>query len=82
MLWPNGEVDPWQALSVLVQPSEEQPIMMVTGSSHHAWTHPSAPTDSKYLVEARNAIRKQVAEWLKELRQHCVCGSNKYCTIQ
>mmetsp|Transcript_1312 Transcript_1312/g.4564 ORF Transcript_1312/g.4564 Transcript_1312/m.4564 type:complete len:511 (+) Transcript_1312:65-1597(+) len=66
VMWPNGEVDPWQALSVLVQPNREQPIMMVTGASHHAWTHPSAPTDSPELVQAREAIRKQVAEWLKE----------------
>ena len=39
---------------------------MVDGASHHAWTHPSAPTDQPTVVAARAAIRQQVAAWLAE----------------
>jgi hypothetical protein len=35
---------------------------MVTGASHHFWTHPSLSTDSAEVVDARNAIWKQVCQ--------------------
>jgi len=65
ILYPNGDVDPWHGLSKL-KPSPGLPVLMVSGASHHAWTHPSEPTDQKSVVEARAAIRKQVSEWLAE----------------
>jgi len=65
IMWPNGDVDPWHALSILESPGPEMPTLMVSGASHHAWTHPSAPTDQPSVVKARQTIRTQVAEWLK-----------------
>eukprot|EP00939_MAST-03C_sp_MAST-3C-sp1_P000391 g391.t1 len=64
VLWVNGEVDPWHGLSVLKPLSSSMPAIWVPGASHHAWTHPSMPTDQKSVVEARAKIRKQVSEWL------------------
>ena len=64
VLYPNGEVDPWHGLSILTAPSPELPVMMVSGASHHAWTHPTLPTDQPSVVAARAAIRKQVEAWL------------------
>ena len=64
ILYPNGDVDPWHGLSILTAPSPELPVMMVSGASHHAWTHPTLPTDQPSVVAARGAIRKQVAAWL------------------
>lgn len=64
VMYVNGEVDPWHGLSQLTPLNDETPVLMVTGSSHHAWTHPSAPTDSKWLVEARQAIWDQIKTWL------------------
>lgn len=65
IFYPNGDVDPWHGLSKLTA-SPDLPVLMVSGASHHAWTHPSAPTDQKSVVAARETIRKQVAAWLKE----------------
>jgi len=65
ILWPNGDVDPWHALAVLTPPSVSQPTLMVSGASHHAWTHPSASSDQPSVVKARAAIRARVAQWLK-----------------
>ena len=64
ILYPNGDVDPWHGLSILTSPSPELPVMMVSGASHHAWTHPTLPTDQPSVIAARAAIRKQVEAWL------------------
>eukprot|EP00756_Hemistasia_phaeocysticola_P048853 Hpha_TRINITY_DN23262_c0_g1::TRINITY_DN23262_c0_g1_i1::g.30229::m.30229 len=65
IFYPNGDVDPWHGLSKLTA-SPGLPVLMVSGASHHAWTHPSAPTDQKSVVAARETIRKQVTAWLAE----------------
>merc|ERR1712146_497799 len=49
IFYPNGDVDPWHGLSKLTA-SPGLPVLMVSGASHHAWTHPSAPTDQKSVV--------------------------------
>ena len=64
IFWVNGEVDPWHGLSVLESPADEQPVLMVDGASHHAWTHPSSPDDLPSIKAARAAIRQQVMQWL------------------
>ena len=66
VLYPNGDVDPWHGLSVLEAPTPQLPVLMVAGASHHAWTHPSAPTDQPTVVAARQTIREQVTAWLAE----------------
>lgn len=66
VLWPNGEVDPWATLSILDSPAASQPTLWVEGASHHAWTHPTLPTDQKSVVDARVKIREQVKAWLAE----------------
>jgi hypothetical protein len=66
ILFPSGEIDPWNAGSVLVSPNSQEPVMMVTGASHHFWTHPSLPTDSAEVNAARVTIWNQVTEWLQQ----------------
>lgn len=65
VLYPNGEVDPWHALSILESPSPGIGVLMVPGASHHAWTHPSLPTDQTSVVAARGTIRKAVDQFLQ-----------------
>lgn len=65
IIYPNGDVDPWHGLSKLTA-SPGLPVLMVAGASHHAWTHPSAPTDQATVIAARETLRKQVSAWLKE----------------
>ena len=63
----NGDVDPWSGLSILPPGhSAALPTLLVEGASHHFWTHPSQPTDSKDVVAARQTIRAQVKRWLAE----------------
>ena len=65
ILYVNGEVDPWHALSVLPPGAGPGlPAIMVPGASHHAWTHPSASTDQASVVAGRVAIRAQIQAWL------------------
>eukprot|EP00514_Thraustochytrium_sp_LLF1b_P011935 CAMPEP_0184550266 /NCGR_PEP_ID=MMETSP0199_2-20130426/18619_1 /TAXON_ID=1112570 /ORGANISM="Thraustochytrium sp., Strain LLF1b" /LENGTH=500 /DNA_ID=CAMNT_0026945099 /DNA_START=160 /DNA_END=1658 /DNA_ORIENTATION=+ len=68
VLWVNGDCDPWSALSVLhlsaSQKAHGQRAIVVSGASHHAWTHASAPTDQQTVVEARKQIRAIVKGWL------------------
>lgn len=66
--YPNGDVDPWHGLSILVQPASEVgvTVLMVSGASHHAWTHPTLPTDQASVIAARTTIKLQVALWLTE----------------
>ena len=68
ILYVNGDVDPWSGLSILASPSPGLPTLQVPGASHHAWTHPSAPTDQTSVIMARTLIRKQVTQWLQEGR--------------
>ena len=66
VLYVNGEVDPWRALSITNPPASQMPVLYVPGASHHAWTHPSAPGDQVSVVRARAKIRRQVEQWLVE----------------
>lgn len=67
ILFPSGQIDPWHASSVLTSPNPEEPTLWVEGASHHFWTHPSLPTDSQEVVDARIAIWNQVDSYLTNL---------------
>jgi len=64
ILFVNGQIDPWHALSVLQSLSAQEPALWVEGASHHAWTHPPQPTDSPQIVAVRQEIMDQVNSWL------------------
>eukprot|EP00043_Microstomoeca_roanoka_P018195 m.193365 g.193365 ORF g.193365 m.193365 type:complete len:495 (-) comp16779_c8_seq4:201-1685(-) len=68
IMYPNGEVDPWHAQSILNTTNPNIKTLWVPGASHHAWTHPSAPTDQPSVVAARQTIRQYV---LDILNQYC-----------
>jgi len=68
IMFPNGEVDPWKAGGVLVPPtgSQQEPVLMIAGASHHFWTHPSLASDSKQVNDSRRSIWDQTDAWLAE----------------
>lgn len=66
ILYPNGDVDPWHGLGVLTSPSPDQPVMMVSGASHHAWTHPADTITQDSVKAAKEEIQAQVLAWLQE----------------
>lgn len=63
IMYVNGDVDPWSALSILSSPAFAI-LPNVSGASHHFWTHPTKPTDQKSVIEARLAIVAQLRSWL------------------
>ena len=70
----DGEADPWRAQGITQEPECASctvaggcPTLVVAGASHHAWTHPAAPTDQPSVGAARVAIGAQVALWLAEV---------------
>jgi hypothetical protein len=70
-IFASGEIDPWQANSVLKAPNSEENglILYVEGASHHFWTHEVLPTDSVEVNNARVFIWDTVTNWLAEAAQ-------------
>ena len=68
VLYPSGEVDPWNSQSILKSQSPGVQTIWVPGASHHFWTHPTLPTDQASVVTARKVIRQFV---LAALSQDC-----------
>jgi serine protease 16 len=68
VMYVNGEVDPWSALSIVKSPGVELPAEWVPGASHHFWTHATLSSDQSSVVKARADIRNQVMSWLAQPR--------------
>jgi hypothetical protein len=66
ILFPNGNVDPWSGCGVLEAPTDDEPVMMVDGSSHHFWTHPADEITQDSVKDAKLAIQQQVVTWLNQ----------------
>ena len=64
--FPNGNVDPWSGLGVRYEPGPTEPVLMVEGASHHAWTHPADEIHQDTVADAKAKIQAQVLLWLKE----------------
>ena len=47
---------PGHALSILTPATPDVQTLWVPGASHHAWTHPSLPSDQDSVVSARRTI--------------------------
>ena len=68
ILFVNGEIDPWAMLGVDLNhgSSSALPTIWVEGASHHFWTHEVKDSDGEGIKKAREAIYRQVIEWLDE----------------
>jgi serine protease 16 len=62
----NGNVDPWSVLGLEEDDSTNYklPVKMVTGASHHAWTHAVKDTDALEIIQIREYIYSCVMDWL------------------
>ncbi|XP_015277190.1 PREDICTED: thymus-specific serine protease, partial [Gekko japonicus] len=69
VLFVNGDIDPWHALSVLKNQSRSELALLINGTSHCANMMSSSPTDPLPLVQARKRISAQVGEWLELARK-------------
>jgi hypothetical protein len=64
VLFVNGHVDPWHALSVTENVSDTVRAILIEQTAHCAHEYPSSPDDVPGLVAARQQIEAQIDEWL------------------
>ncbi|XP_058805527.1 putative serine protease K12H4.7 isoform X2 [Phymastichus coffea] len=64
VIFVNGDVDPWHALSVLSDLNEFSPAILIRGSSHCQDLQADAKDDIPELRAARKRIKSIVASWL------------------
>ena len=64
----NGDVDPWSGLGVNSSPdgNVSDIVLLVKGSSHHAWTHPASTIVQDSVKQAKLSIQNQMKAWLLE----------------
>ena len=64
VIFTNGDVDPWHALSVLEDLNEASPAILIKGSSHCRDLYDDKPTDVRDLVQARAKVRETIGSWI------------------
>lgn len=75
IIFVNGDVDPWHALSVLKNQSHSEIAIFINGTAHCANMAPSHATDPPSLQKAREEIAMKIGEWLKSAREEPFLGS-------
>ncbi|KAF6021118.1 hypothetical protein EB796_020571 [Bugula neritina] len=72
IIFPNGSIDPWHALSVTKDLSPEAIALFINGlyiiyrTAHCANMYPPSPDDLPALTAARVVINKSIGAWLNE----------------
>ncbi|XP_078236223.1 thymus-specific serine protease isoform X1 [Pogona vitticeps] len=64
VLFVNGDIDPWHALSIVKNQSRSELALLINGTAHCADMISPKPTDPQPLIQAREKITSQVGEWL------------------
>ncbi|KAK2587879.1 hypothetical protein KPH14_003976 [Odynerus spinipes] len=64
VIFTNGDVDPWHALSVLEDLNESTKAILIKGSSHCRDLYSDLPTDPPDLIRARKVIREAISKWI------------------
>ncbi|XP_008585058.1 PREDICTED: putative serine protease K12H4.7 [Galeopterus variegatus] len=66
IIFPNGSIDPWHALGIIKNISEELPAVFMEGESHCADMYPQSQIDSPQLLQAREKIFGILQTWLMQ----------------
>lgn len=64
VIFTNGDIDPWHALSVLQDLNTFSPAVLIKGSSHCRDLYSDSDTDVEDLTRARVKIREIIASWI------------------
>jgi len=64
----NGKIDPWHALSVLTDLPNNQTSVFIPGTSHCADMGSTKSTDPPALLQARRLISDTIGDWIYEAR--------------
>nr|XP_033812628.1 thymus-specific serine protease isoform X2 [Geotrypetes seraphini] len=70
VLFVNGDIDPWHALSVLHNQSHSELAIYINGTAHCANMGSSKPLDPPALKRAKEEIAYYVGEWLKAAKKN------------
>uniref|UniRef100_UPI00358EA12B thymus-specific serine protease-like n=1 Tax=Myxine glutinosa TaxID=7769 RepID=UPI00358EA12B len=68
ILFVNGDIDPWHALSILRNETISETAIYIRGTAHCANMLPPSDSDPRTLRLARQKIEAQVGAWLKKAR--------------
>lgn len=64
IVFPNGSVDPWHALSITSDLSDSEKALYIHGTAHCANMYPPKDDDIMELTQARQEISTLVGQWL------------------
>ncbi|CAH0727539.1 unnamed protein product, partial [Brenthis ino] len=64
VVFTNGDIDPWSALGIVEDLSDEAPAIVIPCTSHCKDMHPSEINDSEELREARRRIKYFIKKWI------------------
>ncbi|XP_014469175.1 PREDICTED: putative serine protease K12H4.7 [Dinoponera quadriceps] len=64
VIFTNGDIDPWHALSVLEDLNAYSPAILINGSSHCRDLYSDTATDVEDLKKARAKVRGIIGKWL------------------
>ncbi|XP_051900016.1 thymus-specific serine protease [Pristis pectinata] len=68
IIFVNGDIDPWHALSVLKNQSRSELAVVINGTAHCANMNPPEKQDPTSLRQARQRIDDQIGVWLASSR--------------
>ncbi|XP_078287160.1 LOW QUALITY PROTEIN: thymus-specific serine protease [Rhinoraja longicauda] len=68
IIFVNGDIDPWHALSVLRNQSHSELALVINGTAHCANMNPPETGDFPSLRHARQIIEDQIGDWLSRSR--------------
>jgi len=60
----NGSLDPWHALSILEDQSETVTAVFINGTAHCADMRPERPSDPPQLIAARELTMGVIGDWI------------------
>ncbi|XP_072126012.1 thymus-specific serine protease isoform X2 [Mobula birostris] len=70
IIFVNGDIDPWHALSVLKNQSRSELAVLINGTAHCANMNPPEKDDPPSLQQARKRIDDQIGVWLARSRSN------------
>ncbi|VDO21105.1 unnamed protein product [Haemonchus placei] len=67
VVFPNGSIDPWKSLGLLVGNSDNDiDAFVIDGTAHCAEMYPASPNDKPTLTAARTRILKSLDRWIQD----------------
>lgn len=64
IVFPNGSIDPWHALSIVKDIGDTLKALFIQGTAHCANMYPPRNSDPAGLTSARDTISSLLAKWL------------------